>query len=93
MPGRVMSRVTTAPAPITTSSQMLTGRIVAFEPIETWLPIRSSTPQLAASPRAGPPVAKRVVDEHHAVADEAVVADGHQLADERVRLDAACARR
>ena len=29
---------TTAPAPITVLSQILTGRIVAFEPMETFLP-------------------------------------------------------
>ena len=35
----MMSLVTTAPAPITTSSQILTGRIVALDPIETRFPI------------------------------------------------------
>ena len=34
-----MSFVTTAPAPITTLSQIETGKIVAFDPIETPLPI------------------------------------------------------
>ena len=33
MPGSVMSRVTTAPAPMTTSLQIVTGRMVAFDPI------------------------------------------------------------
>src|ERR1700744_2539923 len=32
------------------------------------------------------PGRKRVVDEHHAMADEAILPDRHQLADERMRL-------
>jgi hypothetical protein len=32
---------------------------------------------------------KRIVDEHHTVADEAVVTDGHEVADERMRLNPA----
>ena len=35
MPGAVISFVTTAPAPITAPAQILTGSIVAFEPIVT----------------------------------------------------------
>ena len=83
----MMSLVTTEPAPITTSSAMRTGMIVALEPIETRLPITVSRhssllPARRAAGREG------VVDEHHAVADEAVLADRHQLADEGMRLHA-----
>ena len=39
MPGLLMSLVTTDPAPITTLSQILTGKIVALLPMETLLPI------------------------------------------------------
>ena len=87
MPGVVMSLVTTEPAPITTSSAMRTGMIVALEPIETRLPITvarhsSLSPARRAAGREG------VVDEHHAMADEAVLADRHQFADEGMRLHA-----
>src|SRR6185312_11771328 len=57
IPGSVISFVITAPAPITTLLQILTGRTVAFDPIETWLPIRVSF-HLFLSPPAGPPVEK-----------------------------------
>ena len=50
-----MSLVTTAPAPITTSSTILTGMIVALEPIETRLPITVSRHN-SLLPPAGPPV-------------------------------------
>jgi len=55
MPGTVMSFVTTEPAPTTTLSQIVTGRMVALVPIETLLPMvvgfhRSFRPQ------AGPPI-------------------------------------
>ena len=50
-----MSLVTTAPAPITTSSAMRTGMIVALEPIETRLPITVSR-HSSLRPRAGPPL-------------------------------------
>ena len=85
--GLSMFRVTTAPAPITTLSQIETGMIVAFEPIETLLPIVVGSHKFR-SPRAGPPLREAVVDEHHAVADEAILADRHQLADEAVALHA-----
>ena len=83
----MMSLVTTEPAPMTTSSAMLTGMMVALEPIETRLPITVSrhSSLLAAGRPAG---REGVVDEHHAMADEAVLADGHQLADEGMRLHA-----
>src|SRR5437870_2067733 len=57
VPDVVMSLVTTDPAPITTSSVIRTGMIVALDPIETRLPITVSrhNPLL---PRAGPPVEK-----------------------------------
>ena len=63
------------------SSQIVTGRIVAFEPIETRLPIVVDSPQIAVAPRRAAAL-EAVVDEHHAVADEAILADRHQLADE-----------
>ena len=50
-----MSLVTTEPAPMTTSSAILTGMIVALEPIETRLPITVSRHN-SLLPRAGPPV-------------------------------------
>ena len=82
-----MSLVTTAPAPITTSSAIRTGMIVAFEPIDTRLPITVSRHSSLPSARrtAG---RERVIDEHHAVTDEAILADRHQFADERMRLHA-----
>ena len=52
-----MSLVTTEPAPITTSSTMRTGMMVALEPIETRLPITVSR-HSSLRPRAGPPVEK-----------------------------------
>ena len=52
-----MSLVTTEPAPITTSSAIRTGMIVALEPIETRLPITVSRHN-SLRPRAGPPVEK-----------------------------------
>ena len=39
VPDSVMSLVTTLPAPITTSSQMLTGMMVALVPMLTRLPM------------------------------------------------------
>ena len=39
MPGLEIDLVTTEPAPITVLSQILTGSMVAFDPIETLLPI------------------------------------------------------
>src|SRR6185312_12907655 len=56
-PAVMMSLVTTEPAPMTTSSAMRTGMIVAFDPIETRLPITVSR-QSSFCPRAGPPLAK-----------------------------------
>ena len=50
-----MFLVTTEPAPITTLSQMATGRIVAFEPIETPLPMRVGF-HSDLLPREGPPL-------------------------------------
>ena len=82
-----MSLVTTAPAPITTSSAMRTGMIVALEPIDTRLPITVSR-HSSLRPRAGPPLAECVIDEHHAMADKTILADRHQLADEGMRLHA-----
>lgn len=38
IPGRDMSFVTTDPAPMTTLSHILTGRMVALDPIETLFP-------------------------------------------------------
>ena len=82
-----MSLVTTAPAPITTSSAMRTGMIVALEPIDTRLPITVSRHNSLRPPRraAG---GKRVVDEHHAMADKTILADRHQFADKGMRLHA-----
>src|SRR4051794_9067310 len=56
-PATVISLVTTAPAPITTSSTICTGRMVAFEPMDTRLPILVSHHN-SLRPRAGPPLAK-----------------------------------
>ena len=85
VPGSAMSLVTTAPAPMTTSSQTVTGSIVALLPMETRLPILVDF-QREASPPAGPPFGEGVIDEHHAVTNEAIVADGHQFANEAVAL-------
>ncbi len=80
-----MSLVTTEPAPITTSSAILTGMIVALEPIETRLPITVSRHNSLSS--AGRAAGREgIVDEHHAMADETVFADRDQFADEGVRL-------
>ena len=49
-----MSCVTTEPAPTTTSSQIVTGRIVAFDPMETREPMR-----VASRARADPWRARR----------------------------------
>src|SRR5262249_6970796 len=45
-------------------------------------------PELAPAARR-PAVSERVIDEHDAVGDDAIVADSHQFADERMGLDAA----
>ena len=66
---------------------MRTGMIVALDPIETRLPITVSRQQLSFPVRGGAG-RKGVVDEHHAMADEAVFSDRHQFADEGMRLHA-----
>ena len=67
-----MSLVTTEPAPMTTSSAILTGMMVAFEPMETRLPITVSRHNvLLPSRRAAG--RKRIVHEHYAMADKAVL--------------------
>ena len=53
-------------------------------PMLTWLPIFVAR-QRSCVPLAGPPVSKKVVDEHRAVRNETVVADRDQIADEGVR--------
>ena len=55
MPAAVISLVTTEPAPITTSSTIRTGMMVALEPIETRLPT-SVARHNSLRPRAGPPL-------------------------------------
>src|ERR1700744_164732 len=79
----MMSLVTTEPAPMTTSSTMRTGMIVALDPVAD----DGLAPKLlfAVCRRPG---RKRVVDEHHAMADEAILPDRHQFADEGMRLHA-----
>ena len=57
LPGSVISFVTTAPAPITTSEQIDTGKIVAFDPIETWFEMIVDFHK-ELSPLAGPPFEK-----------------------------------
>ena len=66
--------------------------MVALEPIDTRLPITVSRHISLRPPRrtAG---RKGVVDEHHAVADEAVLADRHEFADEGCATARGCARR
>ncbi|MGX1283756.1 hypothetical protein AB7M50_002881 [Bradyrhizobium elkanii] len=90
MPDIVMFLVTTDPAPMTTSSTILTGMIVALEPIDNPVADHRLAPQLLASTcrAAG---GERVVDEHHPVSDETILADGNELADEGMRLHP-CAR-
>ncbi len=80
-----MSLVTTEPAPITTSSAIRTGMMVALEPIETRLPITVSR-HSSLRPPEGPPLAEGIVDEHHAMADKTILADRDQLADKGMRL-------
>ena len=58
MPGSVIFFVTTLPAPMTTSLQISTGRMVALVPMETRSPILVGF-HSARLPRAGPPVWKR----------------------------------
>src|SRR5215475_3349249 len=53
----MISLVTTEPAPMTTSSAILTGMMVAFDPIDTRLPITVSR-HSSFCPLAGPPIAK-----------------------------------
>ena len=53
MPLSLMSLVTTEPVPITTLLQILTGKIVAFEPIDTLSPTTVLI-QRDSSPFAGP---------------------------------------
>src|SRR5690606_32631791 len=65
MPGVSISLVTTAPAPITVPLQMLTGRMVAFDPIETRSPI-SVWRQRERSRLAGPPLANVSLMKHTA---------------------------
>ena len=87
-----MSLVTTDPAPITTSSAMRTGMMVALEPMETRLPITVSRHKFLAP--AGRTAAREgVVDEHHAMADKTVVTDRHQFADEGYATARGCAHR
>jgi hypothetical protein len=50
-----MSLVTTAPAPMTTRSQMVTGSSVALLPTLTWLP-SLVLPQNSSRRPAGPPI-------------------------------------
>ena len=85
MPAAVISLVTTEPAPITTSSTIRTGMMVALEPMETRLPT-SVARHSSLRPRAGPPVENVIIDEHHAMTDKAVFADRHQFADEGMGL-------
>src|SRR5689334_1836769 len=54
-PATLMSLVTTAPAPMTTSSQIDTGNIVALEPMDTRAPTRVARHN-SRRPLAGPPV-------------------------------------
>ena len=56
-PDSVISLVTTAPAPITTPSQMDTGRSVALLPMETLFPTKVDF-HFVRSPWAGPPSEK-----------------------------------
>jgi hypothetical protein len=62
---------------------MLTGRTVALEPIETLSPIFVARHN-SRRPRAG---LECVVDEHHSVPDETIVANLDKLAYEAVRLN------
>ena len=82
-----ISLVTTAPAPMTTWSQIVTGRIVAFVPTLTRLP--SLVDRQSSGFPAGPPVTKQIVNKHRTMRNETVVADRDQLANERVGLNPA----
>ena len=88
------SRVTTLPAPTMACSPMTTlERIVAPDPIDA--PVCTSVGStfqscsVWSSPVGGRRPRIRVVDEHHAVADEDMVLDRDALADERVARDLA----
>ena len=75
-----MSLVTTAPAPMTAPSQIVTGRMVAFVPMLTRLP--SLVGRQSSVPSPGPPVTKQIVNKHRPMRNEAIVPDRDQLADE-----------
>ena len=83
------SRVTTLPAPTMARSPMTTlARMVAPEPIDApaLTSVRSTFQSFSVCSSPSDVVARgiRVVDEHHAVADEHVVLDRDAFADERV---------
>ena len=80
-----MFRVTTAPAPTTTLSVMVTGMIVALVPMETLSPMTVAR-QILRFPCAGPPTREGVVDEHDSVGNKAVGPYFHQFAHERMGL-------
>jgi len=80
-----MSFVTTAPAPMTTLSQIATGRSVALLPILKWLPMRVDRQRLL-SPRRRSATCEHIVDENNSVPDEAVVTDLDQFTNKRMRF-------
>ena len=90
------SRVTTLPAPtIAPLADDDIGKNRAPEPIEapalTMVGSTSQSARVCKAPARGRGPRIRVVDEHHAVADEHVVLDRHPFADEGVARNLAAA--
>ena len=79
------SFVTTAPAPMTVPLQMVTGRMVAFDPMETRLPTRVAR-HSSRRPCAGPPLENVSLMNITPCPMNALLADRYELADEGVRL-------
>ena len=83
-----MSLVTTAPAPMTTRSQIVNREDGGVCPDADSVTDLRRTPEITPS-LCRTSVGKQIIDEHGAVRDEAIVSNGHQLADKRMGLNPA----